>query len=208
MQTNQPNQSKSINGIPEQVLIDFVIDQRDQDVARDDIIAQLCIRANVAWQQAESIVQRVEREHPSCKPSWIHFLNLPTIGFAVGIAVIWIIYLLMTRQQLVGKVFLSATGSQSHITRVEAGQSIRLEYDVQVNSGDLFTAVDHSIIDKIMHAQERDLMHPWVWYVIINSSGKGSATIPIPRDDYYQIYLSKNDFAGSYDITWTVDSSE
>ncbi len=83
-----------------------------------------------------------------------------------------------------------------------AGQSVQVHYAIESGAGRLYLSVDRAL--NLLHP--RPLETP-LWSQTVQTPGAWSATVPIPENDWYRIYIMPWPARGgslNYDVSWKV----
>ena len=120
----------------------------------------------------------------SCNLSNIHIGNLKIGEVRLG----------MAGKNLPGQIsysFRSFTGFESNTARIEKGQSLYLDYEVQLESGNLTILVE---------AADGNL----IWERDFDESDQDQVEIPVEEPGSYAVYIKGNKARGSFELEWKV----
>ena len=85
-----------------------------------------------------------------------------------------------------------------------AGQSVMVNYALESGAGRLYLSVDHSL--NLLNPQKTFGDAP-LWSQAVQTPGQWSASVPIPANGWYRIYISGWPARGGslhYDVSWKV----
>jgi hypothetical protein len=211
MSTPNESQPKPVPADPE--LVVFVSGELKRGAATADVIYEVCRRADVQWPEAEAFVrpfaqQRQSQRRHKPKPivGLTVFLGLAAlvVGIGVGVAKGIIDHRTITPiiYEAATPTDVSSGKSLYRHSWVEAGQTITIDYDLNVKSGRVTLIVGQewsSSTSKGVYDMAREDQ-----YHTLKQTGRGQIQYPVTDTGWYQTRVGLSDFAGRCEITWDV----
>lgn len=87
--------------------------------------------------------------------------------------------------------YTTFTGTKTDRLQAEAGQTLRLGYDVEVSKGTLTIEVQNPD-DGV------------VWDLSLAEGDSGAVEVPVEQEGTYTLVLRGDDAGGSFDLTWNI----